>query len=128
MRYPWAASIELFSCATPGLLRLGDMPQCRQSASQRPGPEAASWDVVVDSCSVRVEHGGEAAPPPAPPTAASLGPSSTSVVSISGIPSAANVHHTRRFAHLPRLARVVRAAIGRLHADAACASADNRIL
>ena len=25
----------------------------------RAGPEAASWDVVVDSCSVRAKHGGE---------------------------------------------------------------------
>jgi hypothetical protein len=25
----------------------------------RAGPEVASWEVVVDSCSVRAKHGGE---------------------------------------------------------------------
>ena len=38
----------------------------------------------------------------------------------------ANVHDTRLFPHLLRLAQVVCAAIGRLYADAAYASAENR--
>jgi hypothetical protein len=44
------------------------------------------------------------------------------------VPSAANVHDTRLFPHLLRLAQVVCAAIGRLYADAAYDSADNRQL
>lgn len=72
----------------------------------RPGPEAASWDVVVDRAARSGPSMVARRPAPAPPTAASLGPSSTSVVSIGGIPSAAmpsatNIHHTGRFAHLP---------------------------
>ena len=43
-------------------------------------------------------------------------------------PSAANVHDPRLFPHLLRLAQVVCAAIGRLYADAADDSADNRQL
>jgi Transposase DDE domain len=41
------------------------------------------------------------------------------------VPSAANVHDTRLFPHLLRLAQVVCAAIGRLYADAAYDSAEN---
>src|SRR4051794_33806686 len=42
------------------------------------------------------------------------------------VPSAADVHDTRLFPHLLRLALAVCAAIGRLYADAAYDSADNR--
>ena len=42
------------------------------------------------------------------------------------VPSAANLHDTCLFPHLLRLALVVCAAIGRLYADAAYDSADNR--
>lgn len=45
---------------------------------------------------------------------------------LAAVPSAANVHDTRLFPHLLRLAQVVRAAIGRLDADPAYASAENR--
>jgi Transposase DDE domain len=45
---------------------------------------------------------------------------------LAAVPSAANVHDTRLFPHLLRLAQVVCAAIGRLYADAAYDSADNR--
>ena len=41
-------------------------------------------------------------------------------------PSAAHVHDARLFPHLLRLAQAVCAAIGRLYADAAYDSADNR--
>ena len=44
------------------------------------------------------------------------------------VPSAANVHDTRLLPHLLRLAQAVCAAIGRLYADAAYDSADNRRL
>jgi hypothetical protein len=44
------------------------------------------------------------------------------------MPSAANVHDTRLFPHLLRLAQVVCAAIGNLYADAAYDSANNRAL
>ena len=42
------------------------------------------------------------------------------------VPLAANVHDTRLFPHLLRLAQVVCAAIGRLYADAGYDSAENR--
>ena len=44
------------------------------------------------------------------------------------VPSAANVHDTRLLPHLLRLAQIVCAAIGRLYADAAYDSAENRQL
>jgi hypothetical protein len=44
------------------------------------------------------------------------------------VPSAANVHDTRLFLHLLRLAQVVCAAIGSLYADAAYDSVENRRL
>jgi hypothetical protein len=48
---------------------------------------------------------------------------------LAAVPSAANVHGTRLFAHLLRLAQVAcAAAIGRLYADAAYDGADNRRL
>jgi len=96
----------------------------------RAGPEIAPWDVVVDSCSVRAKRGGELTG--ANPTdRGKAGTKYHLVVATDGtplaaIPSAANVHDTQLFPHLLRLAQVVCAAIGRLYADAAYASADNR--
>jgi hypothetical protein len=98
----------------------------------RAGPEATSWDVVVDSCSVRAKHGGELTGPN-PTDRGKPGTKYHVVVSTEGIPlaavpSAANVHDTRLFPHLLRLAQIVCAAIARLYADAAYDSADNRTL
>ena len=95
----------------------------------RSGPEV-TWDVVVDSCSVRAKRGGELTGPN-PTDRGKAGTKYHVVVSTDGIPlaavpSAANVHDTRLFPHLLRLALAVCAAIGRLHADAAYDSADNR--
>jgi Transposase DDE domain len=42
------------------------------------------------------------------------------------VPSAANVHDTRLFPHLLRLAQAVCAAVGKVYADAGYASAENR--
>ena len=96
----------------------------------RAGPDAAPWDVVVDSCSVRAKRGGELTGPN-PTDRGKAGTKYHVVVSTDGlplgaIPSAANVHDTRLFPHLLRLAQVVCAAIGRLYADAAYDSAANR--
>jgi len=96
----------------------------------RSGPEAAPWDVVVDSCSVRAKRGGELTGPN-PTDRGKAGTKYHVVASTDGlplgvVPSAANVHDTRLFPHLLRLALVVCAAIGRLYADAAYDSADNR--
>src|SRR5215213_11936249 len=74
----------------------------------RSGPEVASWDVVVDSCSVRAERGGE----PTGPDPADRGKAgteyhvvaSTDGLPLAAVPSAANVHDTRLFPHLLRLA------------------------
>jgi len=96
----------------------------------RAGPEVVPWDVVVDSCSVRAKHGGELTGPN-PTDRGKAGTKYHVVVSTDGLPlavapSAANVHDTRLFPHLLRLAQVVCAAIGRLYADAGYDSADNR--
>ena len=99
----------------------------------RSGPEVASWEaVVVDSCSVRAKHGGELTGPN-PTDRGKAGTKYHVVVATDGlplgaVPSAANVHDTRLFPHLLGLAQVVCAAIGRLYADAAYDSADNRRL
>jgi transposase len=98
----------------------------------RAGPEAAPWDVVVDRCSVRAKRGGELTGPN-PTDRGKAGTKYHVVASTGGIPlgivpSAANVHGTRLFPHLLRLAQVVCAAIGRLYADAAYDSAENRRL
>ena len=98
----------------------------------RAGPEAAPWDVVVDSCSVRAKHGGELTGPN-PTDRGKAGTKYHVVVATDGIPlgaipSAANVHDTRLFPHLLHLAQAVCAAIGRLYADAGYDSADNRAL
>ena len=96
----------------------------------RSGPDPAPWDGVVDSCSVRAERGGELTGPN-PTDRGKAGTKYHVVASTDGlplgvVPSAANVHDTRLFPHLPRLAQVVCAAIGRLYADAGYDSADNR--
>ena len=98
----------------------------------RSGPEAAPWDVVVDSCSVRVKRGGELTGPN-PTDRGKAGTKYHVVVATDGIPlgavpSAANVHDTRLFRHLLHLAQSVGAAIGRLYADAGYDSAENRAL
>ena len=98
----------------------------------RAGPEAAPWDVVVDSCSVRAKRGGELTGPN-PTDRGKAGTKYHVVVSTDGIPlaavpSAANVHDTPLFPHLLRLALAVCAAVGRLYADAGYDSADNRQL
>jgi transposase len=96
----------------------------------RAGPEVAAWDVVVDSCSVRAKRGGELTGPN-PTDRGKRGTKYHIVASTDGlplgvVPSAANVHDTRLFPHLLRLAQVVCAAIGRLYADAGYDSAENR--
>src|SRR5215213_1356334 len=96
----------------------------------RAGPESAPRDVVVDSCSVRAKRGGELTGPN-PTDRGKAGTKYHVVASTDGIPlgvvpSAANIHDTRLFPHLLRLALAVCAAIGRLYADAAYDSADNR--
>src|SRR5689334_24746542 len=98
----------------------------------RSGPEAAPWDVIVDSCSVRAKRGGELTGPN-PTDRGKAGTKYHVVVATDGlplgvVPSAANVHDTRLFPHLLRLALAVCAAVGRLYADAAYHSADNRAL
>ena len=95
-----------------------------------PGPEVVPWDVVVDSCSVRAKRGGELTGPN-PTDRGKAGTKYHVVASTEGlplgvVPSAANVHDTRLFPHLLRLAPAVCAAIGRLYADAAYDSADTR--
>jgi transposase len=98
----------------------------------RSGPEVAPWDVVVDSCSVRAKRGGELTGPN-PTDRGKAGTqyhvvASTDGLPLAAVPSAANVHDTRLFPHLLRLAQVVCAAIGQLYADAGYDSADNRDL
>ena len=98
----------------------------------RSGPKAAPRDVVVDSCSVRAKRGGELTGPN-PPDRGKTGTkyhviASTDGIPLGVVPSAANVHDTRLFLHLLRLAQVVCAAIGKLFADAAYDSAENRDL
>ena len=98
----------------------------------RSGPEVASWEVVVDSCSVRAKHGGELTGPN-PTDRGKAGTKYHVVAATDGlplgvVPSAANVHDTRLLPHLLHLAQAVCAAIGRLYADAGYDSADNRAL
>jgi len=98
----------------------------------RAGPEIALWDVVIDSCAVRAKRGGELTGPN-PTDRGKRGTKYHLVVATDGlplavIPSAANVHDTRLFPHLLRMAQVVCAAIARLYADAGYDSADNRAL
>jgi transposase len=98
----------------------------------RAGSEIASWDVVVDSCSVRAKHGG-ALTGPNPTDRGKPGTKYRVVVSTDGlplgaVPSAANVHDTRLFRHPLRLAQIVCAAIAKLYADAGYDSAEDRAL
>jgi transposase len=98
----------------------------------RSGPDAAALDVVVDSCSVRANRGGELTRPN-PTDRGKPGTKSHIVVSADGlplasIPSPANVHDTKLFPDLLRLAQVVCAAIGRLYADAGYDSVESRWL
>jgi transposase len=96
----------------------------------RSGPEVTSWDIVVDSCSVRAKRGGELTG--ANPTdRGKAGTKYHVVASTEGlplgvVPSAANVHDTRLFPHLLRLAQAVCAAVGKVYADAGYDSAGNR--
>jgi hypothetical protein len=97
----------------------------------RAGPEVV-WNVVVDSCSVRAKRGGELTGPN-PTDRGKAGTkhhvvASTDGLPLAAVPSAANVHDARLFPHLLRLAQLVCVAIGKLHADAAYDSADNRQL
>src|SRR3954454_23755883 len=96
----------------------------------RSGPDIAPWDVVLDSCSVRAKRGGELTGPN-PTDRGKAGTKYHVAVATDGtplgaIPSAANVHDTRLFPHLLRLAQVVCASVGKLYADAAYDSAGNR--
>jgi transposase len=98
----------------------------------RAGAETTPWDVVVDGCSVRAKRGGE----PTGPNPTDRGKAGTKyhvVVAADGlplaaVPSAANVHDTRLFPHLLRLAQIVCVAIAKLYADAGYDSAENRDL
>jgi hypothetical protein len=98
----------------------------------RSGPGTASWDVVVDSRSVRAKRGG-ALTGPNPTERGKAGTEYHVVAPTDGIPpaavpSAADVHDTCLFPHLLRLAQVVCAAVGKLYADAGYDSAANRDL
>jgi hypothetical protein len=89
--------------------------------------------VVVDSGSVRANRGGGELTGLNPPDRGKAGTKYHVVVStdrlpLAVVPSAADVHDTRLFPHLLRLAQLVRTAIGRLHADAGYDSADDRRL
>jgi Transposase DDE domain len=118
---------RLDGCGATALLRRVHVALIRMV---RAGPEVAAWDVVVDSCSVRAKRGGELTGPN-PTDRGKAGTKYPIVASTDGlplgvVPSAANVHDTRLFPHLPRPAQVVCAAIGRLYADAGYDSAENR--
>jgi transposase len=117
---------RLDSWSTTALLRQVHVALIRMV---RAGPEVVR-DVVVDSCSVRAKHGGELTGPN-PTDRGKAGTkyhvvASTDGIPLGAVPSAANVHDTRLFPHLLRLALAVCAAIGRLYADAAYGSAENR--
>jgi transposase len=113
----------------PALLRRVHVALIRMVRS---GPGVTPWDVVVDSCSVRAKRGGELTGP-SPTDRGKAGTKYHVAVSTDGlplavVPSAANVHDTRLFPHLPRLALAACAAVSRLYADAAYHGADNRAL
>src|ERR1041384_3012594 len=96
----------------------------------RAGPEATPWEVVVDRCSVRARRGGELTGPN-PTDRGKAGTKYHIVASTDGlplgvVPSAAHGPDPRLFPHLLRSALAVCAAIGRLYADAAYDSAENR--
>jgi DDE family transposase len=86
--------------------------------------------VVVDRCSVRAKRGGELTGPN-PTDRGNRGTKHPVVVATDGtplgvVPSAANGHDPRLFPHRRRRAQIVGAAIGKVYADAGCASAENR--
>jgi transposase len=98
----------------------------------RLGPEPASWDVVVDSRSVRAKRGGKlTGPNPTGRGKAGInyhGVVATDGIPLAAVPSAANLHDTRLFRHLLQLAQIVGAAIAKLLGDAGYDSAENRDL
>ncbi|WP_414637196.1 transposase [Azospirillum sp.] len=98
----------------------------------RSDPDAAAWDVVVDSCSVRAKRGGDLTGPN-PTDRGKSGTKyhvvvSTDSLPLAVLPSPANVYDTKLFPALLRLTQVVCTAIGRLYADAGYDSAVNRWL
>lgn len=122
---------RLMEWSTTALLRRVHAVLIRMARS---GLEAAAeaWTIVVDSCSVRAKHGG-ALTGPNPTDRGKPGTKYHVVVSTDGLPvaalpSAANVHDTRLFPDLLRLAMVVCTSIARLYADAGYDSTDNRWL
>jgi hypothetical protein len=101
-------------------------------ARSDPEMAAGAIDVIVDSCSVRAKHGGELTGPN-PTDRGKRGTKYHLVAAADGLPlgavaSAANVHDTKMFPELLRLALVIGAKIARLFADAGYHSADNRWL
>src|SRR5919199_6201495 len=122
--------------------RLGEWRDCAvlprvhavllRMARSDPETAARELDVIVDSCSVRAKHGGDLTGPN-PTDRGKPGTKYHIVVTTEGLPlgavaSAANVHDSRMFPKLLRLAVVVGAKIARLFADAGYDSADNRWL
>lgn len=100
----------------------------------RSGPAAAieAVAIVVDSCSVRAKHGGDLVG--ANPTDRGKPGTKYHVVTLTdgtplgAVASGANVHDTRMFPHLLKLAQAVCASIGTVFADAGYDSAANRDL
>ena len=96
-------------------------------ARSDPEMAAGAIDLIVDSCSVRAKHGGELTGPN-PTDRGKRGTKYHLVVAADGLPlgavaSAANVHDTKMFPELLRLALVIGAKIARLFADAGYHSA-----
>src|SRR3954471_13566922 len=87
-----------------------------------------TWDVVVDSRSVRAKRGGKLTGPN--PTSRGKagtnyhGVGATDSIPLAAVPSGPNLHDTRFFRHLLQLAQVVGAAIAKLLGDAGYDSAD----
>ena len=102
---------------------------CARDPRAPPG----TWSSIDEQqrcSSVRVKRGGELTGPN-PTDRGKAGTKYHLVVATDGtplgvVPSAANVHDTRLFPHLLRLAQIVCASIGKLYADAAYHSAENR--
>jgi hypothetical protein len=100
--------------------------------SVRSGPEIAPcpWDAVADGHSVRAKRGGEPTGPD-PTDRGKVGTKHQGKVSTDGRPpavvsAAANAPDRRLFPHRLRWVQRIRAAIGRLYADAGCDGADDR--
>lgn len=100
--------------------------------SLRSGSAAEPVTIVVDSCSVRAKHGGDLGGPN--PTDRGKPGTKYHVVTLAdgtplgAVASGANVHDTRMFPHLLKLAQAVCASIGQVFADAGYDSAFNRDL